>query len=135
MPMPNGSANGINDQGTIVGTSWHTDSSGNVTSQWAIRWIGLVAYHLNWTTGFAGALGVNNSGRIVGWGNTSTGVSHAVLWQSGQPTDLNVYLDPMLAQQGYVMTRARAINDHGAIVGEMVDPTGLVHAWTLDVTP
>jgi probable HAF family extracellular repeat protein len=135
MPFFNGIAYGINNLGLIVGTSWATNGSNQVTTQWAIQWVNLQPVQLTWTTGFAGALGVNNAGHIVGWGNTSLGVSHAVLWQGGQPTDLNVYLDPMLAQQGYVMTRARAINDHDAIVGEMTDHYGHVLAWTLDASP
>jgi len=46
--------------------------------------------------------------------------------------DLNslVSLDP-----GWVLTNARAINDHGWIVGKMTDPDGVEHAFLLTPVP
>jgi len=45
----------------------------------------------------------------------ANGVKRATLWQNGRPTDLNTLLPP---HSGWVLTEARAVNDHGQIAGQ-----------------
>jgi probable HAF family extracellular repeat protein len=71
--------------------------------------------------GFSEALNLNDRGDIVGWGSTSTGEMHAILWQSGQPIDLGTL--------GGAMSRAWGINDRGQVVGESETATGDFHAF------
>jgi len=71
--------------------------------------------------GFSEALNVNDRGQIVGWGSTSTGESHAVLWQDGKAIDLGTL--------GGTSSRAWGINNSGQIVGESDTATGDGHAF------
>src|SRR5688500_14427299 len=66
--------------------------------------------------GVSEALNVNDRGQIVGWGSTSTGEMHAILWQDGQPIDLGTL--------GGTMSRAWSINNRGQVVGESETATG-----------
>ena len=71
--------------------------------------------------GFSEALNVNDRGQILGWGSTSTGEMHAILWQNGQPIDLGTL--------GGTMSRAWGINNRGQVVGESETATGDFHAF------
>jgi probable HAF family extracellular repeat protein len=60
------------------------------------------------------AWGINDAGQVVGESTAATG-NRAFLWQGGSGiTDLNDLIDPGL---GWTLTRARAINARGQIVG------------------
>ena len=75
------------------------------------------------------ALGLNNCGQIVGTCYTNTGYV-AVLWQNGQPTDLNTLLPP---GSGWQLQTATGINSQSEIVGYgMIG--GQQHAFLLKPT-
>ncbi len=57
---------------------------------------------------------LNNKGQIVGSVTEESGVRHAALWENHQPLNLNRLIAP---GSGWKLTDARAINDHGLIVG------------------
>ena len=59
------------------------------------------------------AYALNAGSQVVGTSQNGP-VKRATRWQSGQPTDLNTLLP---AYSGWVLTEARAINDHGQIAG------------------
>lgn len=59
--------------------------------------------------------GVNSQGQAVGVSQTAAGIKHATVWRDGRPTDLNTLLPP---RSGWVLTEARAVNDHGQIAGQ-----------------
>ena len=64
------------------------------------------------------ALGVNNTGQVVGWSDTGGGKHSqaAFLWQSGQMVDLNSLADT----GGQIhLQLAKDINDAGHVVGLM----------------
>ncbi len=56
------------------------------------------------------ATGINASGRVVGFADTTHGTHHAFLWRSGRMTDLGTL-------PGGERSDAWAINDGGEIVG------------------
>lgn len=58
---------------------------------------------------------VNGTNQAVGTSQTAAGVKRATLWQNGKPTNLNTLLPP---HSGWVLTEARAVNDHGQIAGQ-----------------
>ena len=60
------------------------------------------------------AYAINSSSQVVGASQTD-GTERATLWHNGKPTDLNRLLP---ARSGWVLTEARAINDHGQIAGQ-----------------
>ncbi len=61
------------------------------------------------------AYAVNSLNQVAGTSQTAAGVKRATLWQNGRPTDLNTLLPP---RSGWVLTEARAVNDHGQIAGQ-----------------
>jgi probable HAF family extracellular repeat protein len=87
--------------------------------------------HLDPLPANSAALGINNSGDIVGFASpTSSDVfagNIAVLWCSGNAVDLNSAIAPT---SGWQLYRAAAINDRGQIVGVGLH-NGAVRAFML----
>jgi probable HAF family extracellular repeat protein len=119
-------AQAINNSGQIAG--WASGSGQTIPLYWANSSsapVGLAFLGNN-----SEALGINASGRIVGYSSVGlNGPSHAVLWNNGGSAaiDLNTLI---LVSSGWELTSANAINDSGEIVG-----SGLVggqpHAFAL----
>ena len=65
--------------------------------------------------GSSAAFAVSADASVVGTSLAANGVKRATLWQNGRPTDLNTLLPP---HSGWVLTEARAVNDHGQIAGQ-----------------
>lgn len=113
-------ANSINDQGQVVGWSF-----GFVNGYWiehATLWNGTTAIDLGTLGGkFSRANQINEQGLIVGYADQTAGSSEhtrrATIWDGGYAVDLNTYLDPDLANAGWVLDEATGINDSGSIVG------------------
>jgi probable HAF family extracellular repeat protein len=82
--------------------------------------------------GFGGtvAYSINNEGTAVGAGNLSSGPgTNAGMWTAdGAFTNLNTTL---VANSGWVLQTATAINDAGVIVGTAMPPTGPLIAYRL----
>ena len=109
-------AYGLNDAGQVVGGA--DNSSGHVRGFFWSAKQGLVCLKAP-AVGMSRALGINRQGQIVGLYDVALHFSHACLWQHGVVKDLNERIPP---QSGWVLKSARAINNHGQIVG-----TGLIH--------
>ena len=77
------------------------------------------------------ANGINNSGQIVGGGDTENSY-HALLYSNGTTIDLNNMIDPAL---GWNLRSANAINDLGQIVGNGENQAGQSHAFLLTPVP
>ncbi len=58
---------------------------------------------------------VSRDGLVVGTSQTTGGIKRATLWQNNSPTNLNSVLPP---HSGWVLTEARAVNDHDQIAGQ-----------------
>jgi hypothetical protein len=76
-------------------------------------------------SGKQAAIGINDSGQIVGFGADSSGVEHGYERSKGKFTTLNV---PFAGATG---TQAYAINNAGEIVGTWYDAAGTGHGFTL----
>ena len=63
------------------------------------------------------ALGINDSGQVVGWATTSSGEDHAFLYSNAQMQDLNSLIP---AGSGWILQEAYGINTSGQIVGSGV---------------
>ncbi len=101
-----GLANAINDSDQTVGYSRNT-STGDVE---ATSWNYTIPSDLDSLGGrYSYALGINNSGQIVGESATSAGFTHATLWNGATPTDLGTL--------GGDFSTAHAINTGGQVVG------------------
>ncbi len=118
-----GTIYGINDSGTVVG--------GN--GQYAFSYSGGVISELNLGSwGPAATKGINNSGTMVGYYTTFSGVKHAFSYNDGQMTDL----EPYLASIGLTgSSEANAINDNGDIVGIGFTASGQRDAFLLEAVP
>ena len=73
------------------------------------------------------ARGINDSGQVVGYSYTSSGIYHAFLWQNGSMTDLGTL--------GGTESYAYGINNNGWIVGESYDASGYSHAVIWEPVP
>jgi probable HAF family extracellular repeat protein len=99
-------ANDINNRGQIVG---------NISNGHAALLSKGVTTDLGTFGGvFSSALGINNSGQIVGYYSSPDGLNHAFLYSDGNMTGLG----PFGAE---AISVATAINDSGMIVGEASD--------------
>jgi beta-lactam-binding protein with PASTA domain len=128
---PSGTANGINDNGVVVGGA-DTASAGSHAYYLVVggfpQDLGTISKD---PLANSEAYGINNiANDVVGEsdidipaGSAWTSPYHAVLWPSeGPPADLNLLLDPSLVVSQdcstcWELLNANAINDHGQIVG------------------
>jgi probable HAF family extracellular repeat protein len=116
-------AKGINDHGTIVGSS--TLASGEEHA-FLLR---------DGTMNDLGKLGgtyslsnqINNHGQVVGLSRIASGELHAFLWEDGVMTDLNNLIP---AGSGWILVEATAINEAGQIAG-VGSINGQTHAFLL----
>ncbi len=73
------------------------------------------------------ARGINDSGQVVGYSDTSAGDRRAFLWEDGVMTDLGTLVP---TGSGWTLTEAHGINDLGQIVGTGVH-NGVVRPFVL----
>jgi probable HAF family extracellular repeat protein len=102
-------AQGINDNGDIVGLADNSNSNGPAQA-WLIPKNSIMMTLP--TLGGAGgkAFAINNRGQVVGSAETATGAIHAFMWQSGRITDLGTL-------PGGLFSEPAAINANGVAVG------------------
>jgi len=127
------SATAINDSGQIAGSvqNGRTDAQGAEVAH-AVVWTGGEPVTLGALGGdYSRALGINNSGDVVGKADLPRAYfaaslhgysrrTHAFVWSGGRMTDLQTL--------GGDNSLACAINDHGQSVGYSETPAGEVHA-------
>ena len=119
---PQSFATGINDRGQIVGAAM-LDPANTVQHAFLYSAGKMVDLGLLPGTNFSEAMGINNSGTIVG---DSQG--RLVIWQNGSILDVNNLLkDP----PGFLLSYAAGINDLGQIVGFTYDSGGHAHGFLL----
>ena len=113
--LPNGSvseAYDINASGQVVGYSYTTSTG----TPHAFLYSASTGMQDLGTLGgsFSHALGINDSGQVVGNSSPPTGRTHAFLYSGGQMQDLNSLIP---ADSGWELISAIAINTSGQIVG------------------
>jgi uncharacterized membrane protein len=99
----------VNDVGQVTGTSMLRRDGVQIWR--AVVWENKQPRVLGTGVGYA----INSAGHVVGTSTENymeTGI--AVLWRDGQQFNLNHHIDPA---SGWVLVRARGIDDHGHIVG------------------
>ena len=136
-------SNEINATGQAAGTRFNgAGERGFFWNGTTMQDIGLLYTPPGGFNTYSAAQGINVSGQVVGWSDTSNsnaanfyncaaGSRHAVLFSDGTLTDLNSLIDP---STGWCLQFASAINDLGQIAGSGVDPTGRLHAYLLTPT-
>jgi probable HAF family extracellular repeat protein len=75
------------------------------------------------------ALGINDSGRVVGWMDVGGGTHHAFVSTGSGLTDLNTLLPPM---SGWVLQEAQGVNNAGQVTG-FGTIGGQTHAFLLSL--
>jgi probable HAF family extracellular repeat protein len=117
------SANAINNNGQVVGTSYYANGYSCCHS---FLWTAANGIQdLDPTGGYSGADGINDNGQVVGQFVNSAGATHAFLWtQAGGMQDLGTLGGPS--------SGANAINAQGDVIGASDTAAGPVHAfrWT-----
>jgi probable HAF family extracellular repeat protein len=125
----------INQAGQIAGWSYLAGDS----AQHATFWDDATMIDLGTLGGTnSQALALNALGHVVGWSELADGSQHAMLWNGISLIDLNSFLDPALVSAGWVLKEAAGINDHGAIVGTVINPLLGIndgHAFLLSPVP
>jgi probable HAF family extracellular repeat protein len=106
--------NGINDQGDVVGDSFHANSFDEIAVLWPAS--GPLVELGTFGGPASSARDINNHRQIVGYALDNTLAPRAFLSDGGGPiVDLNSLLPD---NSGWVLLSANAINDAGQIVGE-----------------
>lgn len=105
-----GQANGINDTGTIIGTTY-TNGSPSVT-----QWSNGQASNPGGISGYGTS--INNAGEVAGGMLTSNGQLHAFIWVNGNILDVG-------ALTGTVWSSAYGINSSGEVVGTSMAAAGV----------
>lgn len=104
----------INDAGQIVGAIRSLGGRPDLDSEPAFLVSGGVVQSPGTLGGIkAAAYDINNQGVFVGDSTLADTTLHAFLYRNGTMTDLN----SLIANSGWILTSARAINDQGQIVG------------------
>lgn len=127
-------ARGINDAGVIVGTVNLTSDNSRGT---AAEWKGNNLVQLGSLGGsLSQAYAINNQGQVVGMSTDAAGTSYATLWNGTTAINLNAYLPPAMAQAGWVMSEADAINNNGWIAGDIYNASTMQDdVFLLKVSP
>jgi len=104
-------ADGVNDQGAVVGSSEIAGGSDHpfLYKNGTMTDLGT----LGGPNGFAHS--INDRGVIVGSADVPSGVLHAFVYKNGVMTDLNSLIP---SNSGYVLVRGLAINNKGQILAE-----------------
>jgi probable HAF family extracellular repeat protein len=112
-----GTVSGINNATQVVGSMAKAGFNGEVPYEWTAS-TGLTPLATFQGEGDNAAMGINNSGAIVGYsyfgGSGSDNYNHAAIWMDGQLQDLNSLIDP---NSDWILTIANGINDTGQIIG------------------
>jgi probable HAF family extracellular repeat protein len=108
-------ANAVNESGIIVGQS----NAGSFLNVWhAVKWnVSDDVEDLGTLPGgtYSIGFGINDYSEIVGYGNIADNAAHAMVWTTSEGMrDLN---DLILANSGWVLINANAVNDTGQITG------------------
>jgi len=122
-------AQGINNQGQIVGTVGSADG----TTQYGALWQNGALTNLGTLSGDVAAIatGINSKGQVVGstW-DSNFNWSHGFIWQDGSMTDLNTLFP---ASSNLFATMANKINERGQISGMAIvlsgPDAGNIHAF------
>jgi probable HAF family extracellular repeat protein len=115
----NGGANGINDDGVVVGSIYRTvDTTNGINESFAVKWTDGERERLASLIddGQGNSAAVNSNGDIVGWSALSDqGMLDpaAVIWEGSEVSDLNTLIP---ADSGYRLLMSTSINDNGQIV-------------------
>ena len=138
LPAPynyGGEAFGINNSGQVVGLSWNLGESvahAYIYGNGTMTDLGLLPGFNN-----AQAVAIDNNGEVVGVLSPSMGSAerdrHAFMYSNGTMYDLNSLLDDSGAD--WTLNVANSVNDHGAIVGEGINPSGKQDAFLLTPVP
>jgi probable HAF family extracellular repeat protein len=112
-----GQANGINEQGQVVGTQQDKNGLNHafLYKNGTIQDLGTLGGN------FSSAFAINNHGQVVGQANTPDQNTHAFLFQGKKITDLGTL--------GGLNSYAVAINDNGDIVGSSEKKNGKLQAF------
>ena len=123
MGVGNNQATGVNNAGAVSGFFlMGANSTGYLL-------VGNTLTQLNVPgSSFTQALGLNNTGDVVGFYNDSMGGSHGFLWDGSTFMTID---DPL----GIGTTVVNGINDKGQIVGFYVDANGNVDGFVGTPTP
>jgi probable HAF family extracellular repeat protein len=125
-------ANDINASGRIVGFAYTPGVSGLPR---AVLWEDGAILDLGTLGGNTSeAMAINRTGQVVGVSQIAGGGTfdnHAFIWEGGVMYDLNALIP---ADSGWVLLRARDINDRGQIVGSG-KIGGVSHAFLLTPVP
>jgi probable HAF family extracellular repeat protein len=117
-------AQGINDQGVVVG----------ISGSRAAMWLNASTVVDMGTLGgtLSRAYTINSQGIAVGNSLIADGTEHAFVWKNGQMFDLNTLTT---LPSGWVLNGATAINDSGMIVGYGTNENGQYQAFALVPEP
>lgn len=114
-------ANALNNAGEVVGWAELPDqaSTAFIWSNGAMHQLEILQNGLLAPGNGTQATAINDLGQIVGSSLNSKGENRAVVWVNGKITDLN---DRIGAKNGFVLSRATAINNRGQIAVEEEAP-------------
>ena len=106
-------ARAINSTGTIVGYWVGTYPHAFLYSGGTMTYLGLLPGYLG-----SSAMGINDSGEIIGEATTKHGYQHAFLYSNGTMADLGTLDDVFGTSEAY------GINNNGVVVGETTTNDG-----------
>ncbi len=113
-------ASKINNSNVVVGSYYPTQTSPQAGYRRSASGAVLTLKDPNGANGTA-AHGINNTGEIVGWYDTSTAVQKGFIYKSGTYTSFS--------HSGWFFLQPEGVNKQGVIVGSYMDSSNKMHGF------
>jgi probable HAF family extracellular repeat protein len=122
---------GVNNRGAVVGCYLDDDGSGHgfLRERGSVSVIDPPGANQDAMGCQISALDINDRNQIVGYYSDAQGTSHGFLYHKGRFTTIDHPDATDRCETGFGASAAFGIENHGRVVGQYLDPAGILHGY------